>query len=68
MTTDAIHWTDSAVAPRPLVDRLHDWATTVDHKRLGVLYIVYGLVFLAIGGLEATILRIQLAVPHNDFV
>ena len=68
MTTDAIHWTEAAVAPRPLVDRLHDWVTTVDHKRLGVLYIVYGLVFLAIGGLEATILRIQLAVPHNDFV
>ena len=68
MTTDAIHWTEASVAPRPLVDRLHDWVTTVDHKRLGVLYIVYGLVFLAIGGLEATILRIQLAVPHNDFV
>src|ERR1041384_7446501 len=68
MTTDAIHWTEAAVAPRPLVDRLHDWVTTVDHKGLGVLYIVYGLVFLAIGGLEATILRIQLAVPHNDFV
>jgi len=28
--------------PRPLVDRLHEWVTTVDHKRLGILYIVYG--------------------------
>ena len=31
---------------RPFVDRLHEWVTTVDHKRLGILYIVYALVFL----------------------
>src|SRR5262245_9514504 len=68
MTTDAMSWTEAAVAPRPLVERLHEWVTTVDHKRLGVLYIVYGLVFLGIGGLEAILLRIQLAAPHNDFV
>ena len=42
--------------------------TTVDHKRLGIMYIVYALVFLVIGGIEATIMRIQLIVPHNDFV
>ncbi len=48
--------------------RLHEWVTTVDHKRLGILYIVYALVFLVIGGIEATIMRIQLIAPHNDFV
>ena len=53
---------------RPFVDRLHEWVTTVDHKRLGILYILYALVFLVIGGIEATIMRIQLIVPHNDFV
>ena len=42
--------------------------TTVDHKRLGILYILYALVFLIIGGIEATIIRIQLMRPHNDFV
>ena len=31
---------------RPFVDRLHEWVTTVDHKRLGILYIGYALVFL----------------------
>ena len=41
---------------------------TVDHKRLGILYIVYGIVFLAIGGLEAAVMRIQLMIPNNDFV
>ncbi len=68
MATTAIPWTDDDVAPRPLVERLHEWVTTVDHKRLGVLYIVYALVFLVIGGIEATIMRIQLIAPHADFV
>ena len=35
---------------RPLVDTLHGWVTTVDHKRLGLMYILYALVFLLIGG------------------
>ena len=47
---------------------LHEWVTTVDHKRLGILYIVYALIFLVVGGIEATIIRIQLIRPHNDFV
>jgi len=42
--------------------------TTVDHKRLGILYVVYGFGFLLIGGVEATVMRIQLIRPHNDFV
>ena len=68
MTTGSITWTESDAARRPLVERLHEWVTTVDHKRLGVLYIVYALVFLVIGGIEATIMRIQLIAPHSDFV
>jgi heme/copper-type cytochrome/quinol oxidase subunit 1 len=53
---------------RPIGLVLHSWITTVDHKRLGILYILYALVFLMIGGIEATIMRIQLIVPHNHFV
>src|SRR5882672_8799219 len=53
---------------RAIGDRLHDWVVTVDHKRLGILYILYALLFLVIGGIEATIIRIQLVVPHNHFV
>src|SRR6516165_3000857 len=52
----------------PLFDRLHEWVTTVDHKRIGILYILYALTFLLIGGIEATIMRIQLIVPHNHFI
>src|SRR3984957_5382568 len=53
---------------KPIGDRLHDWVVTVDHKKLGILYIVYSLIFLVIGGIEATIIRVQLIVPHNQFV
>src|ERR1700720_4066109 len=53
---------------RPIGDRLHDWVVTVDHKKLGILYILYALVFLIIGGIEAAIMRVQLIVPHNHFV
>src|ERR1700693_451271 len=68
MATDAVSTLGTHAASLPLVVRLHEWVTTVDHKRLGILYIVYSLVFLMIGGIEATIMRIQLIRPHNNFV
>ena len=68
MSTDAIALPRTESASRPFVDGLHEWVTTVDHKRLGVLYIVYALIFLVIGGIEAGIMRIQLIRAHNDFV
>ena len=56
-------------APRRLVlDVLHDWVTTVDHKKIGLMYIGYALIFLLIAGFEAILIRIQLAVPNNHFV
>jgi len=68
MSTESVGWTPTELAARPLVDRLHGWVTTVDHKRLGILYILYAIVFLVVGGIEAVVMRIQLAQPHNDFV
>src|SRR6266550_2551814 len=68
MSTDSIAWPSASAESRTFVDTLHEWVTTVDHKRLGILYIVYALVFLVIGGIEATVIRIQLIRPHNHFV
>jgi len=68
MATDAISTLRADTASLPLVAKLHEWITTVDHKRLGILYISFSLVFLMIGGIEAAIMRIQLIRPHNDFV
>src|SRR6201996_6850299 len=48
-----------------LLERLHGWVVTVDHKRLGILYILYSTFFLLVGGAEAVMIRLQLAYPHN---
>lgn len=52
----------------PLLVQLHDWVVTVDHKRLGIMYICTGLLFFAVAGLEASIMRWQLAFPHHEAV
>jgi cytochrome c oxidase subunit 1 len=52
----------------PLVQVLHDWVVTVDHKKLGVMYFLYGVFFLVVGGVEAAIMRAQLAVANNHLV
>ncbi len=41
------------------------WLTTVDHKRIGVLYGVTALAFFLIGGSEALLIRLQLAKPNG---
>src|ERR1700731_1873694 len=53
---------------RPPLDVVYEWVSTVDHKKIGLMYIMYALVFLLIGGIEAVLIRIQLAVPNNHFV
>src|SRR5271168_3861727 len=68
MSSDALAIPTAETAARPWVEVVHEWVTTVDHKRLGILYIVYALLFLVVGGIEATIIRIQLIRAHNDFV
>jgi cytochrome c oxidase subunit 1 len=44
------------------------WLTTVDHKRIGFLYGISALFFFLVGGAEALMIRMQLAVPNNDFI
>jgi cytochrome c oxidase subunit 1 len=51
-----------------LLEGLHSWVVTVDHKKLGILYIVYAVFFLLVAGAEAMAMRIQLAVPDNHFL
>ena len=56
-------------APRRIwLEVLHDWVTTVDHKKIGLMYIGYALVFLVIAGFEALLMRVQLSLPNNHFV
>jgi cytochrome c oxidase subunit 1 len=64
----------AARAERPPVSivvsrgRRSSWLTTVDHKRIGILYVVTSLVFLLLGGLLALFMRAQLATPNEHFV
>src|ERR1700751_5327703 len=68
MSSNALTIPGTQIQSRPWVDELHQWLTTVDHKRLGILYILSALLFLVIGGVEALVIRIQLKHPHNNFV
>jgi cytochrome c oxidase subunit I len=61
MTSPAISLPGEASA----VDvRWFDWAGTVDHKRVGILYLWTAFFFFLVGGLEALLVRMQLAVPR----
>src|SRR5437870_1711139 len=68
---------DIAIAPAPTVRRrsvfrrptattgVWSWITTVDHKRIGVLYFVTSFFFFLVGGVEALLIRSQLARPNG---
>jgi len=47
---------------------LWDYMTTVDHKKIAILYLAAGGFFFVLGGIEALIIRIQLAIPNSNFV
>src|SRR6187431_3070381 len=44
------------------------WLTTVDHKKIGMMYGGFAILFFLIGGLEALLIRTQLIVPNNRFI
>ena len=52
------------VAPTGVVG----WITTIDHKRIGILYGVTAFIFFILGGIEAFLMRIQLASADSSLV
>ena len=52
----------------PILGQLHEWVVTVDHKRLGIMYIAGGLFFFVVAGLQALTIRLQLAIPDAGIV
>ena len=44
------------------------WIASVDHKQLGIMYLWLALFFFVLGGLEAMVIRAQLALPDNDLI
>jgi cytochrome c oxidase subunit I len=48
--------------------RVASWLVTVDHKRIGILYLVTSLTFFGVGGILALLMRAQLATPNEKFI
>ena len=44
------------------------WLTTTDHKKIGIMYLFATFVFFILGGVEALIMRLQLAAPDGTLV
>ncbi len=49
-------------------ETLYKWVATVDHKRLGLLYILTALLYFIVAGIMATVIRLQLAFPNGHVV
>ena len=64
---------DSATVERPLGvltrpqggNGWRDWLSTVDHKKIGIMYGVAAMFFFIVGGIEALLIRVQLAAPDG---
>lgn len=64
----AIDLTPRETRHRLFLEVMHDWIVTTDHKKIGLMYVFASLMFLAIGGVEVLLMRIQLAVPDSKFL
>jgi len=68
MATQAAFMHGSKVETATFWGIVWSWLTTVDHKRIGILYGTSAFIFFLIGGIEALIMRLQLARPDNTLV
>ena len=48
--------------------RIASWLVTVDHKRIGILYVLTSLFFFVLGGILAILMRSQLATPGEKLL
>ncbi len=68
MATQAAFMPGSKVETQTFWGTVWSWLTTVDHKRIGILYGTSAFIFFLVGGIEALIMRLQLARPDNTLV
>ena len=64
----AVATTTEQLPYTPSTNGVWSWITTVDHKRIGIMYAVAALTFFVVGGLEALFIRWQLAVPNGTLL
>jgi len=66
VTTPGITLVPRQTAPRPNAGHvIIDWLTTGDHKKIGIMYLFVGIFFFVLGGIEAMLIRVQLALPNG---
>ncbi|MFH2072541.1 MAG: cytochrome c oxidase subunit I [Actinomycetota bacterium] len=58
--------TTTTAAPPATGKGIWSWVTTTDHKRIGILYGVTSIFFFLVGGIEALLIRSQLALPNGE--
>jgi cytochrome c oxidase subunit I len=68
MSTTVLRDESRATALRGANLGLWSWLTTVDHKRIGILYGATAFLFFLLAGVEALIIRLQLMKPNNSLV
>ena len=68
MTTFSIPISFPSIARPVNPTGIWGWLTTIDHKRIGILYGVTAFILFLSGGIEATLMRLQLAGPELDIV
>ena len=67
--TPAGHGSSRSMFRRPTAETgWTSWLTTVDHKKIGIMYFVTALFFFVIGGIEALLIRVQLAGPNGTLL
>src|SRR5215467_12240909 len=68
MATQDIALSPAAETSLPFTARLHELVVTVDHKKLGLMYIGSALFFFVVAGSLASVIRVQLILPNNNLV
>ncbi|HTT91335.1 MAG TPA: cbb3-type cytochrome c oxidase subunit I, partial [Acidimicrobiales bacterium] len=56
------------VVPAPKLKGFFSYLTSTDHKQIGINYMVTSFTMFLIAGAMAILMRVQLAVPNNNFV
>jgi len=59
---------DTASEKTSVMEGLHGWVATVDHKKIGIMYVLMSVLFMIIAGVEAILMRLQLLQPNLSLV